>query len=397
MDILVLNGGSSSVKASLFKTSGDRLSQKPIWQGALEWKENFRDPKLVMPHAQEKSLQGKSLKEALLELLQTIEQNNICTISSIKLIGHRIVHGGIECKNSHFISKEIKERIRSAGKLAPLHNEAELEIVEIMQNLCPKAEHVAVFDTAFHQTMPPYAKLYPLPYEYYQKGIRRFGFHGINFRYTFAEAKKFTARLDKVIVCHLGSGASLCAIKGGKSIDTTMGLTPLDGLMMDTRCGSLDPGVILRLFETIDLNSLKNTLYYKSGLLGISGRLSDMRDIIKADKEGDEQASLALSMYQHSLRKHLGAMIASLGGVETLIFTAGIGENSPLIRKNLCKDFSFLGIEIDKWKNESDQHLDRVISTKNSRIDVLVIHAGESLEIARNCLELSKDIGHKNS
>ncbi len=346
--ILILNRGSSSLKCSLFDFP------KLLFEEEVTW-ENIRK-KTPLPL--------KKLKNITLDV-----------------IGHRIVHGGTFIK-SRVIDKGVKEKIKAFSKFAPLHNLAELELIEKMEKNFPKALQIAVFDTAFHHTLPQKAIIYGGPYSWYEQGIRRYGFHGISFQYCARKAKEILPKKAKIVICHLGSGASLCAIKNGKSIDTTMGFTPLEGLIMDTRCGSIDPGILLYLKD----KNLMKTLYDHSGLLGLSGKTSDMKEL---ESLKDPRSLLALEIYLHQLCKQLGAMVASLQGVDGLAFTGGIGENSPYIRQRVCDNFSFLGIEIDKKKNEKKEE---ILSTKNSKITVLVIPTQEALEIANECNQLVSSI-----
>lgn len=350
MKILVINRGSSSIKSSLYDFSPS--SQCLIWESETE-----------------------STK------LDLAPFKNI----EIDCIGHRIVHGGKKYQRSARIDPTLKKEIKRLSALAPLHNKADLEAIQKLENIFPNIPQVAVFDTAFHHTMDEAATTYPGPYNWLKMGIRRYGFHGISFQYCTRRAKEILdAMPEKMVICHLGSGASLCAVKNGKSVDTTMGFTPLEGLMMDTRSGTVDPGILLHLLATRKrtVKQLSRELYEKSGLLGLSGVSSSMRDILNTDTP---RAKLALDVYVHRLSTMIGSMIATLGGVDTLVFTAGIGENAPLIRKRVCDQLSFLGIEIEATVNHGK---DTLISSENSPVKVLVIHTQEALEIARECRNL---------
>lgn len=361
MKVFVLNRGSSSIKCCLYdlvKCPHELVD--PIWEEKIDWEHRGKK---------------RAIKEKLESLLSDKE---------IDCIGHRIVHGGNKYRESVFIDPEVKEEIRKFGDLAPLHNLADLEGIEILEQLYPRVMQVAVFDTAFHHTLPLFAAVYPGPYEWFKQGIQKYGFHGISFQYCSRRATCILKQDNpKMVICHLGSGASLCAVKDGKSIDTTMGFTPLEGLMMDTRSGTIDPGILLYLMKKKTCEEISHELYEKSGLLGISGVSSDMRDILKEAAQGNERAILALDMYIHRLVSMVGSMSASLGGMDALIFTAGIGENSPYIREQVCNRLSFLGIHLSKdpIKPLEDQEL----SSSSSNIKVLLIHTQEAFEIAREC------------
>jgi acetate kinase len=263
---------------------------------------------------------------------------------------------------------------------------ADLEGIEILQQLFPKIPQVAVFDTAFHHTLPASASVYPGPYEWVKEGIQRYGFHGISFQYCTRRASAILGKVpEKMVICHLGSGASLCAVKNGKSVDTTMGFTPLEGLMMDTRSGTVDPGILLYLLKKKTLKELSQELYEKSGLLGLSGVSSDMRDVLEKAAQSNKQASLAIDVYIHRLVSSIGSMIATLSGIDALVFTAGIGENAPLIRERVCSQFSFLGVHLSQQQPTSE---DRVLSSPDAKVKVLLIHTKEAFEIARECLQI---------
>lgn len=370
MNVLVFNVGSSSIKTALYE-----IKVKPKLLGfiTLEWKGDFQSPKIVKEN-EKKPLKEKNMRGALEVLLAFYKDKQINAFS------HRIVHGG-KFRESKVITKSVRDQILKAAKFAPLHNEKEVEVIDLLKKMHPQKPQVAVFDTAFHKTIPKKAYLYPIPLRWSQKGIIRYGFHGTSYQFISRIVKE-----KKVIVCHLGSGASLCALQNGKSIDTTMGMTPLEGLMMDTRSGSIDPGILLYLLKEkkMKIEELSEALYKKSGLLGASGISSDMRDLLKAK---NKNAKLALDIYVHILCKSIGSMIASLKGLDSLVFTAGIGENSSYIRKKVIENFSFLGVEVDPQKNRENEKL---ISTKSSKIKVYVLKTDESLEIARQCYLLLK-------
>lgn len=402
MKILVLNRGSSSIKCFLyhFKSAPQQLIN-PLWEAHLQWKNNFAEATLTIKNPQGpnyseviKETTAESALKYLMNFLVVGKTAVLSSLSEIDVLGHRIVHGGKYFKESVYITPEVKDKIRLLAELAPLHNLPELEGIEMMEQLLPKTPQIAVFDTAFHHTLPKAAQIYPGPYSWYEEGIQRYGFHGISFQYC---SKRAAAILNcdlkslKMVICHLGSGASLCAIKEGKSIDTTMGFTPLEGLMMDTRSGSIDPGIILYLLEKKKktLEEISNVLYKESGLLGISGISSDMYDIIQKTLSGNPQATIALDIYLHRLNACIGSMVAALQGIDVLVFTAGIGENAPLVRERVCNTFSFLEIELDKVKNEQASSEDRELSTSNSKVKVLLIHTQEAFQIACECWHLA--------
>lgn len=386
MKIFVINSGSSSIKCSLYDFASYPHSYiSPIWESHLEWK----------------NTPGKDqISQDLTQLVNSLWQGENAPLTSLKeidVIGHRIVHGGNEFKESVFINVHVKEKIRELVELAPLHNLADLEGIELMEKLFKDISQVAVFDTAFHHTLSKPAAIYPGPYYWYKEDIQRYGFHGISFHYCLKRTSEILhqdARHLKIIICHLGSGASLCAIKEGKSIDTTMGFTPLDGLMMDTRSGSIDPGILLYLIakKGKDIHELSHELYYESGLLGISGTSSDMREIMKKASAGDPRAALAFETYLHRLSSNLGSMLAALKGIDLIVFTAGIGENVPLIRQRVCDNFAFLGLHLDQHKNALQHKEDCELSTPDSRVRVLLIHTQETFEIARECWHLVSHI-----
>jgi len=311
----------------------------------------------------------------------------------VEMVGNRIVHGGPKLTQPIIVDDTVKEAITSVSEIAPLHNQAGLQGIELIERLFPNTRQVAVFDTGFHQTLALPAKVYPGPYEWYERGIRRYGFHGINHEYCAHRAarllKKDIASL-KIISCHLGNGCSLAAIDSGHSVDTTMGFTPLEGLMMGTRSGSVDPGVLLHLMRATYAreSELDDVLNHRSGLLGISGVSSDMGDIVKAIREGNERAKLAFETFVHRLQAGIGAMAASLGGLDALVFTAGIGENSAEVRSAACQKLGFVGIQLDDAKNLAAKP-DLDISRPGSRVRVLVIRAQEDWAIARECTRLA--------
>ena len=412
MNVLVLNSGSSSQKSCLYKLR-DALPDDPplpVWEGRIEWTSAHDNNNNQAQYSIKTSrgvlrkhvTSGGSRREDIERLLQNLwsgETQAISGPSEIDVVGHRVVHGGLRHFEPSIVTAEIKSAIEGVSAFAPLHNHAELEGMEIAAKLLGPVPQVAVFDTGFHRTMPLPAATYAGPYEWFEQGIRRYGFHGINHQYC---AQRAAHLLDKdlnslkLVTCHLGNGCSLAAIREGRSVDTTMGFTPLEGLMMGTRCGSVDPGILTYLMRQRKLSGqqLDGVLNQKSGLLGVSGTSSDMREILAASKNGDDpakmaRAKLAFDIYIHRLRSGIGAMIAVLGGVDALVFTAGVGENSPEVRAAVCDNFAFLGLKVDQEKNApSPLKNDQDISASDAAVRVLVIHAEEDWMIARQCWNL---------
>jgi len=364
--VLILNSGSSSIKYSLFDNNNNVLVK-----GLIE-------------NIGEKNSKIKDHNAAInLIIKQLLESEKIISLSELGAVGHRVVHGG-EISKSSLVNKDLIKKIKQFSSLAPLHNPLNLKGILTMQKILPKVPQVAVFDTAFHQTMSEEAFFYSLPYELYQKHkIRRYGFHGTSHKYVCLEAAKLLkTNLSKLnlITCHLGAGCSIAAIKEGKVVDTSMGLTPLEGLMMGTRSGDVDPGVIFHLMEKLKLSSkeVNDLLNKKSGLAGISGVGKDLRLILKGYNEGNKRCKLAVEMFSYRLKKYISSYSGILGRVDAIIFTAGIGENVPLIRK-LSTDIGFLNIKIDSKRNLKN---DVLISSKNSKVKVLVIPTDEERMIA---------------
>jgi acetate kinase len=341
-------------------------------------------------------LKVESRRHAIEQLLNSLWTGDTLVVSApseIDIVGHRIVHGGKDFEQAILITPEVKSAIARMSIFAPLHNRAELEGIEIVEKRFGNVPQVAVFDTGFHSRLPEAAAVYPGPYEWLAQGIRRYGFHGINHQYCAARAAQLLGReLNslKLVTCHLGNGCSLAAIRDGRSIDTTMGFTPLDGLMMGTRSGSVDPGILTYLMreEKSTAQQLDDLLNKKSGLLGISGLSGDMRQIVAAMKDGNARAKLAFDIFVHHLQSGIGAMIAVLGGIDALVFTAGIGENSPEMRAAACANFAFLGLTLDPAKN-AQSPADQEISFADSSVRVLIIRAQEDWAIARDCWRLA--------
>ena len=408
MKILVLNAGSSSQKTCLYDLEASQMEElegeplAPIWESTIDWTKRQGLALVKIKNAQglsiEQELKTNSRAEAIAHTLTTLWDGEAAVIenaSAIDVIGHRVVHGGVEYRQSTLINADVKAAIAKLALFAPVHNPLNLEGIEIAAQTFGNIPQVAVFDTAFHAHLPPAAFTYAIPAHYSAEGIRRYGFHGISHQYCSDRAAKMLGRplQDlRLITCHLGNGCSLAAIQNGQSIDTTMGFTPLEGLIMGTRSGSIDAGILIHLLRKPDMDAdkLDRLLNRESGLLGVSGVSADLRPILAAIEQGHPQAQLALDMYVHSLRSHIGAMLASLGGLDALIFTAGVGENSPLVRAAACAGFSFLGLQIDEQQNnqQSSAHqgaIDRDIASQDSSVRVLVIHTQEDWEIAREC------------
>ncbi|MBA3721354.1 MAG: acetate kinase [Parachlamydiaceae bacterium] len=392
MLILVVNAGSSTYKLSLFNIINDRPVD-PMWNGVIDWGQSIPSLSIQVPNKQKinQNLDGISKDDGLQILLESLWKGDTKVISGssdIERVGHRVVHGGRELQKPILITPRVKEQIKKLIPLAPLHNPADLEGIKIMEKHFPDIPQVAVFDTAFHANMPDVAKTYPLPMTWMKDGIQRFGFHGISHQYCSERAAKILNKdinTLKIINCHLGNGSSVCAIKNGVSIDTSMGFTPMEGLMMGTRCGSIDPGILLYLLrekkQTIE--SLDEILNFKSGLKGICGT-SDMREIVR---QQELDFKLAFDMYVYRLKSYIGAYIAQLEGADVISFTAGIGENSVAIRENACKGLEFMGVEIDKSLNENCVG-DEIISKSNLATKVLVIHTKEEWMIAKFCFNI---------
>ena len=377
MKILVLNAGSSSHKVSLYQL-GESLPDDPpppLWEAKIDWHDHI----------------GVDAVEQLITTLWRGKSPVLRSSDDIDMVGHRIVHGGRQYEEPVRITPAVKAGIAGVSAFAPLHNRGELEVIDVIEKLFGDIPQVAVFDTGFHRSIPPAAAVYPGPYEWFTEGIRRYGFHGINHQYCAGRAARLLKRDLKtlrLITCHLGNGCSLAAIRGGQSIDTTMGFTPLEGLMMGTRSGSIDPGILPYLLRRgrLQPEEIDDVLNRKSGLLGISGLSSDMRDILAAIKQGHSRARLAFDIYVHRLQAGIGAMAAVLGGIDALVFTAGVGENSPEVREAACKPLSFLGLKLDEAANAQTSP-DAYIGTAGSQARVLLIRAQEDWAIAQECWE----------
>ncbi|MEG4850664.1 acetate kinase [Microcoleus sp. B5-D4] len=401
MKILVLNAGSSSQKSCLYELNDvlpDRPLQ-PLWSAQIDWTHQQGIAELKVKTAKgdrlEEEFASDSRKDAISRMLQSLWKGKTQTINDlneIDIVGHRVVHGGQDYQQSTLISPDVKKAIARLSVFAPVHNPVNLEGIEAIEKILPNVPQVAVFDTAFHAQLPPAAFVYPGPYEWLENGIRRYGFHGISHQYCARRAADILGRdvADlRLISCHLGNGCSLAAIRGGWSVDTTMGFTPLEGLMMGSRSGSIDPGIIIHLLKQSDFTAekLDGILNRNSGLKGISGVSSDLRQIGDAIAQGNQRAQLALDIYIHRLRAGIGAMLASLGGLDALIFTAGVGENSAVVRAAACEAFGFIGLKLDGDKNQQSP-IDQDIAAVDSAVRILVIHTQEDWEIARECWKL---------
>ena len=398
MKVLVINCGSSSLKYQLI----DMVNEEALAQGLVErigiegsvltQKVEGKDKYIV----KEEMKDHKDAIRLVLEAL--VDENNgvIKSMDEISAVGHRVVHGGEKYKESVVINDEVKANIEECFKLAPLHNPANMIGIKACEELMPNTPMVAVFDTAFHGTMPEDAYLYALPYEPYEKdGIRKYGFHGTSHKYvsqTCAEVMGRDIKDLKIITCHLGNGASLCAVKNGVSVDTSMGFTPLEGVAMGTRCGNIDPAIVTFLMkeEGLSVDEVNDLLNKKSGVLGISGISSDFRDIEDAAfNKGNRRAQLALRIFEYKIRTTIGAYAAAMGGVDAIVFTAGVGENGPETREKCLEGLEFLGVEIDKEANNVRGKI-REISKAGCNVKAFVIPTNEELVIARDTLELIK-------
>jgi acetate kinase len=396
MKILVLNSGSSSQKSSLYDI-GETLPDDPptpLWEGKIEWHDEVAGAEIKGARGvvQKDQVKVSSRAEAIEHLLGTLWDGKTRAVTSraeIDVVGHRVVHGGPKYEEPALLTSEVKSGIAKVSAFAPLHNRAELEGIEVVEKMLGPVPQVAVFDTGFHRRMPQAAVVYPGPYQWFESGIHRYGFHGINHEYCAARAAQLLRRdLNslKLVTCHLGNGCSVAAIQEGHSIDTTMGFTPLEGLMMGTRSGSVDPGILTYLMRQgrLQAQEIDDVLNKESGLLGISGISGDMREILASMKRGHSRAKLAFDIYVHRLQAGIGAMVAVLGGIDALVFSAGVGENSPDVRDAACKQLGFLGLKLDDAANRQYPP-DRDIAAPDSAVRVLIIRAQEDWAIAREC------------
>jgi acetate kinase len=404
MKILVLNAGSSSQKSCLYQL-GEELPDcppKPLWEAKIDWTGKSGVADLKVETSQGTSLEEQmSLDErpkAIAYILNTLWRGStqvIGQLNEIDIVGHRVVHGGQEYTKATVVTPDVKAAIKQLVALAPEHNPANLEGIEAIEQILAQVPQVVVFDTAFHSQLPLSAAIYPGPYEWFENGIRRYGFHGISHQYVASRASQLLGKdlaSLRLITCHLGNGCSLAAVHKGICVDTTMGYTPLDGLMMGTRSGSVDPGILIQLMrQGNDAETLNNILNKQSGLKGLSGVSGDMRQIQALIEQGQERAKLAFNVYIHRLRSHIGSMLASLGGLDALVFTGGVGENSALVRAAAVEAFEFLGLKLDKQKNNASP-VDEDIAAVDSGIRVLVVHTEEDWAIAQECWKLAKNL-----
>lgn len=389
--IMSINAGSSSLKFQVFEMPEETLLVKGLFERiGLEEEMGFsyslKDAKVKT------TIKGKTHEEAIEFLLHFLLERNVLTsLQELAGVGHRVAHGGEDFKKSSLVDRDALQKIKVLGKLAPLHNPVNVVGIEALQKDLPDCPQVAVFDTSFHQTMEAKNYIYPLPYRFYEEdSVRRYGFHGTSHQFVASEAANCLEKpLEslKIISCHLGNGASICGIKDGKSVITSMGFTPLAGLMMGTRCGDIDPSIIpfLQNEKNLSANDMDKLMNAESGFKGITGFSSDTRDIITEAEKGNDRAKLALDMFASRVKQTIGAYAAELDGVDVLIFTAGIGENSTVIREMVCENLTFLGIELDPQMNQKNN---RRISTETSKVEVLVVETNEELMIVRDTYHL---------
>ncbi len=405
MKVLVFNAGSSSLKSCLYELAGSSLPEelpRPLWELRVDWSRRELPAQIEVTTASGAALKRQvgidRLREEFIPTIETLwsgETRVMANRSEIDVVGHRIVHGGEAFRESTRITPEVAEAIDRLSVFAPAHNPIEFDIIEATEGILGRdVPQVAVFDTAFHSSLPPQAYAYAGPHEWLEQGIRRYGFHGINHQYCAERAARLLSRdltSLRLITCHLGNGCSLAAIRNGRSVDTTMGFTPLEGLMMGSRSGSVDPGVLIYLLRKggYSADQLDRMLNRESGLRGISGVSSDMRQVLAAMAEGNPRAKLAFDIFIHRLRFHIGAMLATLNGLDALIFTAGIGENSAMVRAATCEAFGFLGLKLDLAKNTQSPP-DQDISAADSIVRVLIVRAEEDWAIGRECWKLAR-------
>ena len=389
MKILVINAGSSSLKYQLIDMDSTTVMAKGLCERIGIDGSNLQHKNLIKNVEEKIEKPMKDHADAIqmvLDALTDPEYGVIVSMDEIGAVGHRVVHGGEYFSDSVIIDDEVKKALDLCTPLAPLHNPPNIIGIEACEKIMPNVKQVGVFDTAFHQTMPKEAYMYALPYEYYEKyKIRKYGFHGTSHKFVSQEAAKMAGKPIeelKIITCHLGNGSSVTAVDGGKSVDTSMGFTPLDGVVMGTRSGSIDPAVVTYLMneEKLDTKGVDNVLNKKSGVFGISGISSDFRDLIKGKNEGNERAAMALDMFNYSVKKLIGAYAAAMGGVDVVVFTAGVGENTAESREAICDGLGFMGIEIDKEANNSRGLKD--ITKAGAKVKTFVIPTNEELMIA---------------
>lgn len=392
MKILVLNCGSSSIKYKLYDMEGEKvLAQGGVERIGLDG----AFIKVTLPSGEKRQIMHdmpdhKEGVNVVFKALLDPEMGALKSLDEIDAVGHRIVQGGDKFNQSMLVDKSVEDGIEELCDLAPVHNAGHLKGIRAVDALMPKTPQVVVFDNAFHSTMPDYAYLYAIPYELYEKyHVRRYGFHGTSHRYVskrVCEILGLDQADSKVITCHIGNGASIAAVLNGKVVDTSMGLTPLAGVMMGSRCGDIDPSAVTYLMEKLNMtpHEMSDFLNKKSGVLGITGISSDMRDVEAAANEGNERAVLALKMYAYRVKKYIGSYAAAMGGVDAVVFTAGVGENQTGLRADICRGLEFLGIEIDEAVNATARGREAVISSPSSRVKVVVVPTDEEIVIARD-------------
>ena len=396
MKILVINAGSSSLKYQVFDMENETIIAKGLCErigidGHLKHTP-VGNGKPVFDSDMDFPTHGEAIA-AVLDKLVSEEYGVVASMDEIGAVGHRVLHGGSKFTASQLVTDAVKDAIRECFPLGPLHNPANLMGIEACEKAMPGVPQITVFDTAFHQTMPASSYMYAVPYKYYEENhVRRYGFHGTSHRYVSAEAIRvmgLPVEGSRIVTCHLGNGSSMAAVKDGKCFDTSMGLTPLEGVPMGTRCGSVDPAVVefISNLEGISVSETLTMLNKKSGVLAVSGVSSDFRDLDKAAAEGNERAQLALDMFNYAVRKYIGAYAAAMGGLDGIVFTAGIGENSPEVRANILKGLEFLGVKLDAEANNCRGKLQK-ISAEDSRVQVYVIPTNEELVIARDALAI---------
>lgn len=399
MKVLVVNAGSSSLKYQFINMEGEEL----IAKGNCEriGIDGRISGKTADGRSFDKEITLQNHTDAFGEVVKALTEGEckvIDDMGDISAVGHRVVHGGSAFSDSTLITPEVIAKVEELSDLAPLHNPAHIQGINAAMALLPNVPHVAVFDTAFHQTMPDYAYMYPIPYEYYEKyGVRRYGFHGSSHKFVSSEAiKRYNLDPDnsKIITCHLGNGSSITAVKNGKCIDTSMGFTPLDGFMMGTRSGGIDPSIITYLEEKDDLSAkeISDITNKHSGIEGISGISSDMRDINKGMQNGNLRAVLAYDMLCYEITKFIGGYVAAMGGVDAIIFTGGIGENDPLVRQRIAFNLQFLGLKFDYEKNLKVYGDECILSKKDSKVLVTVLPTNEELVIARDTKNIAENM-----
>ena len=395
MKILVLNCGSSSIKYALYNMD----DQSVITSGGIEKiglpdsfiKYKYNGKKFQIDRPIEEHTAGVQF---IFEVLTTGQHAVLKSLNELDAVGHRMVHGGERFNKSVVLTPKVMEEFAKCNDLAPLHNPANIKGVNAVSALLPEIPQVGVFDTAFHQTMPDYAYMYALPYSLYKEhGVRRYGFHGTSHRYVSQRVCEYLgikAEESRIITCHIGNGASIAAVKNGKCVDTSMGLTPLEGLIMGTRSGDIDAGAVTFIMDKLNLDTkgISNLLNKQSGLAGVSGGSSDFRDILKGIEEGNDRARLAKEMYTYRIKKYIGEYAAAMGGVDVILFTGGAGENQWEVREGATKGLEFMGVEVDPAKNRACRATEAVISTDDSKVTVCVIPTDEELMIALDTMAL---------